>query len=271
MVIRIAMWSGPRNISTAMMRAWGSRADTIVVDEPFYAAYLVSTGLEHPMRDQVIASQQTDWQAVARQCAGEDTGEDRGEDTGPGDRATESGSAKIIYQKHMAQHMIGDAPLGWMAKVRHAFLIRPPREVAASFSAKWEDVRARDLGFARQAELFDHVRELTGHTPPVIEARNVLENPKAMLSALCSALQVPFDPAMLSWKPGPRATDGVWGAHWYEAVNSSTGFSPPPAPASGGLPAGLQRIVEECEPFYQHLARFRLEPAKPAPGRDPAL
>ena len=263
MVIRIAMWSGPRNISTAMMRAWGSRADTAVVDEPFYAAYLVSTGLEHPMRDQVIASQQTDWQAVARQCAGEEVAKD----TGPDDKAAVTGGAKIIYQKHMAQHMIADAPLGWMAKIRHAFLIRPPSEVAASFSAKWEGVRARDLGFARQAELFDHVRELTGAIPPVIEARTVLENPRALLSALCSALRVPFDPAMLSWEPGPRASDGIWGAHWYEAVNKSTGFAPPPAPASGELPAALQRIVDECEPFYQRLAKFRLEP-KAVPGTD---
>lgn len=261
MVIRIAMWSGPRNISTAMMRAWGGRTDTIVVDEPFYAAYLVSTGLDHPMRDQVIASMPTDWQAIARHCAGEDAGPDGA----PGSTG-EAGRPKIIYQKHMAQHMIPDAPLGWMAKVRHAFLIRPPREVVASFSAKWEGVRARDLGFARQAELFDHVRKLTGVIPPVIEARSVLENPRSMLSALCRALQVPFDPAMLSWEPGPRASDGIWGAHWYEAVNKSTGFSPPPPPAHGNMPASLQRIVEECEPFYQHLTKFRLKPEVPAPG-----
>lgn len=253
MTIRIAMWSGPRNISTAMMRAWGSRADTAVIDEPFYAAYLVSTGLDHPMREEVIANQSSDWQAIARQCAGEDPGPD-------GAGASDGSAPKIIYQKHMAQHMIEAAPTGWMAKARHAFLIRPPKEVVSSFSAKWDDVRAEDLGFARQAELFELVREMTGRTPPVIEARHVLENPAKMLSALCAALAVPYDPAMLSWRPGAHTTDGVWGAHWYEAVNSSCGFAPPSAPVSRALPAGLQQIAEACEPYYQRLAGFRLQP-----------
>jgi hypothetical protein len=136
--IRIAMWSGPRNISTAMMRAWENRADTQVTDEPFYAAYLATTGLDHPMREGVIAAQPVDWEECARLCAGE---------TG----------TPIHFQKHMCQHMIGQAPLGWMAACRHAFLIRPPEAVAASFHKGWAGMGADDLGFRRQAELFDHV------------------------------------------------------------------------------------------------------------------
>jgi hypothetical protein len=180
--IRIAIWSGPRNISTAMMRAWGSRADTVVMDEPFYAAYLATTGLPHPMAEQV-----------------------------------------------------------------------------ASFRDKWEGMRAEDLGFARQAELYDHVRALTGTAPPVIEARDVLENPEGMLRALCAALGVAFDPGMLSWAPGPRPTDGVWAAHWYGAVERSTGFAPPrPAPP---LREALRPVVEACRPHYERLAAVRIAPA----------
>ena len=237
--IRIAMWSGPRNISTAMMRAWGSRADTAVADEPFYACYLKATGLDHPMRAEVLASQPTDWETVARACA-------------------EGADAPIHFQKHMCQHMIAEAPLWWMAACRHAFLIRPPEAVAASFRDRWAGVTADDLGFRRQAELFDHVRGLTGSTPPVIEADDVLQDPERALRALCDALGVSFDPAMLSWEPGPRASDGVWGVHWYAQVNRSTGFAPPRA--SAPAPAELEDIVAECRPFYDRLRTYKLVP-----------
>jgi hypothetical protein len=241
--VRIAMWSGPRNISTAMMRAWDARADTVVMDEPFYAAYLLTTGRPHPMRDEVIAAQPTDWDAVATDCA-------------------TRGGAAVVYQKHMCQHMIEGAPRGWMAHVRHAFLIRPPAEVAASFSDKWEEMRAEDLGFARQAELYAHLCDLTGTAPPVIEARDVLLDPQGMLRALCAALGVAFDPAMLSWAAGPRPTDGVWAAHWYGAVNRSTGFAPPRPP--GSVPDALLPIVEACQPHYDRLAAGKLaRPGRP--------
>jgi len=236
--IRIAMWSGPRNISTAMMRAWENRADTAVTDEPFYAAYLAATGLEHPMRAEVIAAQSTAWQECARFCAG-------GVD------------APVHFQKHMCQHMIGAAPLGWMAACRHAFLIRPPEAVAASFHERWAGMGADDLGFRRQAELFDHVCQTEGHAPPVLEARDVLEAPEAMLRALCSALGVGFDPAMLAWPAGPRDSDGVWAAHWYARVNASTRFAPYSAP--GPVLEGLTGIVEECRPYYERMRAHKLK------------
>jgi hypothetical protein len=237
--VRIAMWSGPRNISTAMMRAWENRADTEVTDEPFYAAYLATTGLDHPMRDAVLAAQSSDWEECARLCA-------------------EGVGAPIHFQKHMCQHMVAQAPLGWMAACRHAFLIRPPEAVAASFHKGWPEMMgADDLGFRRQAELFDHVCQLTGAFPPVIEARDVLEAPEAVLRALCSALGVPFDPAMLAWPAGPRPSDGVWGAHWYARVRESTGFAPyrPPGP----VPAGLEGIVAECRPHYEEICTHKLK------------
>ena len=235
--IRIAMWSGPRNISTAMMRAWENRADCRVTDEPFYGAYLAATGLDHPMRSEVIEAQSTDWETCAWFCA---TGVD----------------APVHFQKHMCQHMIAEAPLGWMAACRHAFLIRPPEAVAASFHKGWAGMGADDLGFRRQAELFDHVCQITGAVPPVLETQGVLEAPETALRALCSALGVGFDPAMLAWPKGPRASDGVWSAHWYGRVNASTGFAPyqPPGP----VPEGLAGIVAECRPYYERMKANKL-------------
>lgn len=236
-IIRIAMWSGPRNISTAMMRAWENRADCAVIDEPFYGAYLAATGRDHPMRAEVIASMPTDWGIVARRCA-------------------TTGAAPIVYQKHMSQHMIAEAPTGWMDACRHAFLIRPPEAVAASFRDRYPGMEEADLGFVRQAELFEEIASRTGRVPPVIEARDVLEAPEAALRALCGALDVPFDPAMLAWPPGPRASDGVWAAHWYRAVEASTGFGP--YRAAGPVPEELEHIVAACRPAYEKLAAHRL-------------
>ena len=239
MTVRIAMWSGPRNISTAMMRAWEARGDCAVMDEPFYGAYLAETGLDHPMRAEVLAAHPTGWEVIAEDCANRD-------------------GAAVIYQKHMSQHMVSAAPLDWMDACRHAFLIRPPGEVAASFRDRWEGMGAEDLGFHRQAELFDRVCQRTGTAPPVIEAREVLENPEEMLRALCAALGVSFTPRMLAWPPGPRDSDGVWARHWYAAVERSTGFAPP-RPA-GDVPEDLAEIVAACEPAYQSMRRHRLSP-----------
>ena len=236
MTVRIAMWSGPRNISTAMMRAWEARADCAVMDEPFYGAYLAATELDHPMRDEILEAHAVDFDAIARDCA-------------------ERADAPVIYQKHMCQHMILEAPLHWMVSCRHAFLIRPPSEVAASFARKYRNQTAEDLGFRRQAELYEAASEIAG-PPPVVEARDVLENPEGMLKALCRALDVPFDAAMLSWEAGPRASDGIWASHWYQAVNASTGFGRPGPPAE--CPEELCGIVAECQPYYEQMRAHRL-------------
>ncbi|MEM7210795.1 MAG: HAD family hydrolase [Pseudomonadota bacterium] len=238
MTVRIAMWSGPRNISTAMMRAWGSRSDCVVMDEPFYGAYLAETGLEHPMRTEILAAHPVDFSEISRDCA-------------------ERSDAGVIYQKHMCQHMIPEAPLDWMSACCHAFLIRPPAEVAASFSLKYRDLTAEYLGFRRQAELFE-IAGKNGNHPPVIEAREVLENPEGMLRALCAVLEVPFDPAMLSWEAGPRDSDGVWASHWYHSVNQSTGFVEP-RPAAP-CPDALAPIVAECQPYYDAMREHCIGP-----------
>ncbi len=240
MTIRIAVWSGPRNISTAMMRSWDSRSDTQVVDEPFYGAYLSTTGLDHPMRSEIVAAHPTDWAEIATMCG------------------TRNG-APIIYQKHMCQHMLDAAPIDWMSSVRHAFLIRSPEQVAASFAEKWDGLSADDLGFRRQAELFDHVCQLTGTAPPVLEANDVLADPGHMLGDMCDRLGVAFDPAMLGWAPGPRDSDGIWAQHWYNAVNQSEGFAAPRPPKSP--PEELRPIIDACQPYYEQIRPHRIRPS----------
>lgn len=240
--VRIAMWSGPRNISTAMMRSFGNRPDTHVVDEPFYAAYLDQTGIDHPMRDEVIAAGESDWRKVVESLV-----------------APLPSGASVFYQKHMTHHMLPAIGRDWITRMRNAFLIRRPANVLASYVRKREAVTLDDIGFRQQAELFDRVADAQGTAPPVIDAGDVLGNPRGMLRALCAALEIPFDEAMLSWPPGIRETDGVWGAHWYEAVAASTGFGPPSRDV-GDLPPHLMRIAEKARPIYERLSAARLRP-----------
>jgi len=240
--LRIAMWSGPRNLSTAMMRSFGSRADTYVSDEPFYGAFLKDTGADHPMREEVIASMDTDWRSVMASLAGE----------------APDGSP-VWYQKHMWHHMAG--PIGYddFAGFTHAFLIRAPGRMIASYLRKRESAEFEGFGMDRQAEFFDREADRLGHAPPVIDAHDVLTNPEGVLAKLCDALGIPWDMAMLSWPPGRRETDGVWAAHWYGAVEASTGFGPPETDHAE-LPADARALAERCRPYYEHLAAHRLQP-----------
>ncbi len=240
MTRRIAMWSGPRNISTAMMRSFENRSDTEVVDEPFYAAYLAATGLDHPMRDEVLASQSTDWAQVAAGMAGQ----------GPG--------APVFYQKHMTHHMLPGVDLGWTTACLNAFLIRDPAAVLASYVRKRGEVTLADIGVERQGELFDRECDRLGHAPPVVEGADVLAAPERTLTALCAALGIPFSDRMLSWPAGTRDSDGVWAPAWYDAVERSTGFGPPPGDASADLPDDLRRIADQARPLYERLAAHKL-------------
>jgi hypothetical protein len=236
------MWSGPRNISTAMMRSFENRSDCAVSDEPFYAAYLAETGLDHPMRDEVLASQPTDWRAVAAALAG-----------------PAPGGAKVWYQKHMTHHMLDGFGLDWADGAVNAFLIRDPARVLASYVVKRGEVTLADIGVERQRELFEREADRLGAPPPVVEGRDVLADPAGTLGRLCAALGIAFDAAMLVWPAGPRDSDGVWAPAWYDAVERSTGFGPPPdETASPGLTDDLRRIAEAARPHYERLAAFRL-------------
>lgn len=237
--VRIAMWSGPRNLSTAMMRSFGNRGDCAVVDEPFYAAYLKLTGLRHPMREEILRRHESDWRKVAVELAG-----------------PPPGGKRLFYQKHMTHHMLPEIGRDWMRSCRHAFLIRHPARVLASYSAKHEAATIRDIGFLEQAALFDEAADIMGKAPPVVDAEAILENPRQVLGKLCAELDLGFNEDMLAWPSGARETDGVWEAHWYDAVKRSTGFGAP-RPA-GQLDPALRKLEAEAMAIYERLAAYTL-------------
>ena len=236
------MWSGPRNISTAMMRSFGSRPDTAVSDEPLYAHYLLVTGTLHPGRDQVIAAHETDWHKVTRALIS----------------AVPDGRA-IWYQKHMAHHLLPNIGRDWLDRLTHAFLIREPEEMLASLLRTYPQAVLADTGLPQQWEIFQRVADRMGSAPPVIVASDVLRDPPALLARLCEALGIAFLPAMLAWAPGRRATDGVWAPHWYAAVETSTGFGPW-RPKAVAIPASHRPLLVDCQRWYQKLYRHRLVP-----------
>ncbi len=234
------MWSGPRNISTAMMRAWGNRPDTFVCDEPLYAHYLRQTGLDHPVAAEIIARHEADIEKVVAWLTG-DVPEGR----------------RIFYQKHMSHHLLPHIDRQWLGRLTHCFLIREPRAVLTSYIRKNTPTSSADLGFPQLWEIFDWVRQRSGATPPVLDARDVLENPRRLLGLLCDALHVEFTNAMLSWPPGLRPTDGVWARHWYTEVEHSTTFRPY-APKLEPVPPELQDFCDESQEYYDRLYAHRL-------------
>ena len=242
MTIRIAMWSGPRNLSTAMMRSFGSRSDTFVSDEPFYGCFLKDTGAGHPLRDEVIAAMDCDWGSVMASL-----------------RDDASNGSPVWYQKHMWHHMAGPVGYDDFDGFTHAFLIREPERMIASYLRKREAAAFEDFGLERQAEFFEREAERLGRAPPVIDASDVLANPQSVLTQLCEALRIPWETAMLAWEPGPRPTDGPWAPHWYAAVEASSGFGPPETEAVE-LPDEDRRLADRCRPYYDRLAGYRLRP-----------
>lgn len=231
--MRIAMWSGPRNLSTAMMYAFGARSDFTVMDEPFYAAYLKATGSDHPMSAEIVAAHQTDPDRIALDCMQQ--------------------GAPHIYMKHMPHHMLPDFPLAWAGDCINIHLIRHPARVIASYAAKREAPTLDDIGFVQQTELYNRLGGI------VIDSTDIRADPEGMLRALCGAIGLAFDPAMLGWPAGPRAEDGIWAKHWYNAVHKSTGI----AGAEGMLPEiphSLQPVLDAALPHYLGLHRARLSP-----------
>lgn len=225
--MRIAAWSGPRNLSTALMRSFEARGDCTVVDEPLYAAYLAATGRDHPARDAILASQPTDPTVVLDRLA--------------------AGSG-LRYEKHMAHHWQPGWPLERFGPARHLLLIRDPERVVASYARVREDPLPDELGYDRLAWLLDRL-----DAPVVVDSDALLADPPAMLARICAGLGLPWTPAMLAWPPGPRPTDGVWAPWWYTAVERSTGFGPPPTgPAE--VPDRLRRVVDAVRPAFERLS-----------------
>lgn len=234
------MWSGPRNLSTAMMRSFSARGDTVCVDEPFYAAYLAITGLEHPMHAEILEAQDTNPHQVARAMSAERT------------------PKPIFYQKQMTHHMVADIPRAWMAGVRHAFLIRHPARVLASYDKKMEEVSLEGIGFTQQAELYDAACKLSDQPPVIVDAEEIRRHPERELKRLCAGLGIEFKPSMLSWTPGAKPEDGVWAPHWYDAVNKSSGFTPP-SEEIPDLSPEYAPILEAALEIYDGLAETMRE------------
>ncbi|MEW9797071.1 HAD family hydrolase [Alteromonas sp. CYL-A6] len=234
--MRIAMWSGPRNLSTAMMYAFAARRDCAVVDEPFYAAFLQHSGEIHPMQDAILASQPTDYDEVIAQCLGPIP------DNKP-----------LFYQKQMTHHMLPDTPLDWLDSLTNVFLLRHPARVIASYQQKRENPTLNDIGFVQQARLFDKVVE-RGHQPVVVDSDDILANPEEMLRALCKAIGIVFDPAMLRWSPGGNPADGVWASHWYASVWQSDGLHATPRKPLPVLSGELTAVCDKAMPYYEKLA-----------------
>lgn len=229
--MRIAMWSGPRNLSTAMMYSFANRRDFAVMDEPFYAPYLAQTGIDHPMRAEILSHHETDPKAVALACQGAGT--------------------PHLYMKHMPHHMIEGLPMEWAKGCVHVHLIRHPARVIASYAAKREAVDLTNIGFAQQAAIYEKLGGL------VIDSSDIRASPEAMLRALCAEVGLSFDPAMLHWPKGPHPDDGIWAQHWYGAVHASTGF----AGVEGSLPDMSEEMAQICAealPYYEQLSQHKI-------------
>lgn len=232
--LRLAMWSGPRNISTAMMRAFGNRPDCAVVDEPFYGYYLKASGADHPGRARIIAAMDCDWRSVAQ-------------------RLTEAPApAPVFYQKHMTHHMLGEVDLGFTARLLNCFLVRDPVRMIASYARVRPDFGLEDLGLPQQLRIFRFVERDTGRPPFVLDAAEVLADPRAALGRLCAHAGIRFDESMLRWPAGKRTTDGVWAPYWYAAVEASTGFEPPPA-GDVELPSRFLGLARDAAGLYAEL------------------
>ena len=238
--VRIAMWSGPRNISTAMMRSFENRKDTIVVDEPFYAYYLNETGFNHPLREKVLASQSIDWNEIIsllnREIPKEKT---------------------IFYQKHMVHHILSFDNISWVKNFKNCLLIRHPKQVIISYSKKNKINSLNDLGFGQQVKLFEQIKILTGSYPAVIDSKDILLNPKLYLSKLCDYFDISFLEEMLSWPTGHRESDGIWGSHWYKNVINSNGFLPYKE-SKENIQQDDMRFYQGSIEYYNYLSSFKI-------------
>lgn len=237
----IAMWSGPRNISTALMRSFENRPDCCVVDEPFYAFYLQETGLDHPGRSEILNSQPTDARDVIKQL-----------------NQRPEGVCNVQYEKHMAHHFLPGMPDDWLNVRRHCILLRDPRAVIASYVKSRPTVTLADIGVTQLLHLYEKITELQGTPPLVVDSDDLLRQPEAMLRAMCHHLGIEFSPAMLAWPAGKRDSDGVWAPWWYARVEASTGFEAR-APFTGKLDAEWQAVADEALAMHQELSRHRVQ------------
>lgn len=231
------MWSGPRNVSTAMMYSFAQRGDTVVVDEPLYAHYLRVTGADHPGRETVLRSMDADGAAVMERLADEPAG------------------GRTLFVKQMAHHWVDLDPL-LLRPFRHFLLIRDPEEMLASLAEILDEISLRDTGLAEQVRLLEHLVS-AGETPFCVDARDLLSDPQIVLAAVCRRLGLEYQEGMTRWEPGPRPEDGVWARWWYANVHASTGFRPW-RPSRKTVPRGYRDLLATCSELYQRLLEYRI-------------
>ncbi|ADI13534.1 sulfotransferase family protein [Truepera radiovictrix] len=239
--LRLSVWSGPRNVSTALMYSFRERADTTVVDEPLYGHYLRVSGAPHPGRDEVLASMDTDGERVVREVL-------------LGDYA-----APVVMFKNMAHHLVG-LERAFLGELTNVLLTRDPYDMLPSLAQRLPEPTLRDTGLTEQVALLEFVLE-RGQEPVVIDAKALLQDPEGVLRAVCRRLGLPFDPAMLAWPAGPKPEDGVWARHWYANVHRSSTFAPY-TPKADPLPAHLTPLLEVCAPLYERLAAYAVSPER---------
>ena len=234
----ICLWSGPRNVSTALMYSFAELDGVRVVDEPLYGHYLRVSGADHPGRDDVIAAMNCDGDAVMADLLSQQRRD----------------PATRLFLKHMAHHLVG-IDTSFLERTANVFLVRDPREMLPSLTIQLPGAGLDDTGLMRQWQLFDHLRS-TGPAPVIVDSRELLLDPPGVLRALCRAIDVDYSDSMLHWQPGPRAEDGVWAPHWYDAVHKSRGFQR--YRPKGEFPAQLEPLLDECEPWYRRLYEHAL-------------
>jgi len=237
---RISMWSGPRNISTALMRSFENRSDTAVIDEPFYSFFLKNTGIKHPIYKEVIEKYDSSWNNITNTLIG-----------------SIPNNKNIWYQKLMTHHWVDNQPLDWTINTINCFLIRNPKNVILSYLKIYKDVTPELIGLPQQIKIFNYVIKKTNKIPTVISSEDILKTPKLMLKKLCHLLEIPFLEQMLSWPMGPRDSDGIWGKYWYRNVVKTSSFSNPPK-KNEKFPKEFSSLLDECNEYYKQIEKYKI-------------
>ena len=238
MTTPICLWSGPRNVSTALMYSFAEHPEIRVIDEPLYGHYLRVSGADHPGRQDVIAAMDCDGDRVMQSLL----------------QLQNREPSRRLFIKHMAHHLVA-LDLGFLASTSNIFLVRDPHDMLPSLTIQVPGATLADTGLRRQWELYSELLD-AGRSPVIIDSRELLLNPESILRSLCNHLRLDFDQNMLSWEAGPRDEDGVWAPHWYHAVHQSTGFAP--YRAKSEFPSTLKPLLDECRPWYDKLYQHAL-------------
>lgn len=236
----ISLWSGPRNVSTALMYSFAQRDDMIVVDEPLYAHYLSNTDVDHIGKEVILKDMNNDGDEVIKSILNKKR-------------------QKFTFLKNMAHHWI-KLNNEYLNNMENIFLIRDPEEMLPSLNQQLSNPTLRDTALKKQVEVYDYLVQ-TGGAPTIIDSKDLLQDPKAMLIAICDRLTVPFDEKMLRWKVGARPEDGVWAKYWYHNVHKSEGFSSYKK-KDGPFPEHLKPLLKECKPYYKFLSDNSLKLTK---------